>query len=56
MKAMFVETNPIPVKAATAQLGLTGAEIRLPLVAASDATNALLESLLKELAAAPATA
>ncbi len=30
--AMFVETNPVPVKAAAAQLGLTTAEVRLPMV------------------------
>jgi len=31
IKAMFVETNPIPVKAACSLLGLAGPEIRLPL-------------------------
>lgn len=30
--AMFVETNPVPVKTAAAQLGLTTAEVRLPMV------------------------
>jgi 4-hydroxy-tetrahydrodipicolinate synthase len=30
--AMFVETNPVPVKAAAAELGLTTAEVRLPMV------------------------
>jgi 4-hydroxy-tetrahydrodipicolinate synthase len=30
--AMFVETNPVPVKAAAAQLGLTTPEVRLPMV------------------------
>ncbi|MGN6485842.1 MAG: 4-hydroxy-tetrahydrodipicolinate synthase [Thermomicrobiales bacterium] len=30
--AMFVETNPVPVKAAAELLGLTTAEVRLPLV------------------------
>jgi len=31
IKAMFIETNPIPVKAAMEMLGLIGPEIRLPL-------------------------
>ncbi len=31
VKAMFIETNPIPVKAACSLMGLTGPEIRLPM-------------------------
>jgi 4-hydroxy-tetrahydrodipicolinate synthase len=31
VKAMFIETNPIPVKAAAAMLGLITPEIRLPM-------------------------
>lgn len=31
VKAMFIETNPIPVKAAAAMMGLIGPEIRLPM-------------------------
>lgn len=31
VKAMFVETNPIPVKAAMAMMGMIGQEIRLPM-------------------------
>ena len=32
MRALFVETNPIPIKAAMARLGLCREELRLPLV------------------------
>lgn len=35
-KALFLETNPIPIKAAMAYLGLCGDECRLPLCAMSD--------------------
>ena len=34
--ALFCEVNPIPVKAAMAQLGLCGGELRLPLCTISD--------------------
>ena len=34
-EALFLESNPIPVKAALARLGLCSAELRLPLLAAS---------------------
>jgi 4-hydroxy-tetrahydrodipicolinate synthase len=47
--AMFAETNPIPVKAALALLGLCEAELRLPLTRASAATEARLAALLAEL-------
>ncbi|MBL4635619.1 MAG: 4-hydroxy-tetrahydrodipicolinate synthase [Kofleriaceae bacterium] len=43
---LFVESNPIPVKAAMEILGTIGPEIRLPLVPASDATRALLRKQL----------
>ena len=45
-KALFVETNPIPVKAAMALQGMIGPELRLPLVPASDATREALEKVL----------
>jgi 4-hydroxy-tetrahydrodipicolinate synthase len=45
-KAMFVETNPIPVKWAAARLGLIGDGIRLPLVPLSKQYHApVLEAL-----------
>jgi 4-hydroxy-tetrahydrodipicolinate synthase len=39
-RAMFIETNPGPVKAGVALLGRCGAEIRLPLVTVSEASLA----------------
>ena len=48
-KACFAESNPGPVKAALAQMGLCGETLRLPLVAASEATNALMQKVLSEL-------
>lgn len=48
-KALFVEPNPIPAKAAMAQLGLMENSLRLPLVKATDATEALIAQTLKEL-------
>lgn len=38
--AMFVETNPVPVKAAAELLGLTTSEVRLPLVGLSSESQA----------------
>jgi 4-hydroxy-tetrahydrodipicolinate synthase len=37
--ALFCETSPSPVKYATSLLGLSTDEVRLPLVAASDAAR-----------------
>ena len=48
-KACFVESNPIPAKAALAQLGVIGDTVRLPLAPASDATRALMQKVLAEL-------
>ena len=48
-KACFVESNPIPAKAALAQLGVIGGTVRLPLAAASDATQALMQKVMAEL-------
>jgi len=48
-KALFVETSPIPVKAAAAMVGLSGPDLRLPLVKASETTSKKLESVLNEL-------
>jgi len=46
--ALFCETNPIPVKAALALLGLIGEEIRLPLTPLGAAKRDRLEATLKE--------
>ena len=48
-KACFVESNPIPVKAALSILGLCSDTVRLPLAPASEATRKLLSSVLKGL-------
>jgi len=48
MKALFVETNPIPVKAALHIMGYIQNELRLPLVPASEKTMELLKKTLKE--------
>ena len=46
-KDLFIETNPVPVKAALAMLGVVGEEYRLPLVAMSAANRAKLQATLK---------
>ena len=48
-KNLFVEPNPIPGKAAMAQLGLMENSLRLPLVTATDATEALIKQTLNQL-------
>lgn len=46
-RAMFLETNPIPVKTAAALLGHMNLEFRLPLVEMSSANRQKLEEVLK---------
>ncbi len=46
---LFCETNPIPVKAALAALGLIDAEIRLPLTPLTEPNRERLQLVLKEL-------
>lgn len=48
-KALFVEPNPIPAKAAMAQLGLMENSLRLPLVKASEETENLMRKTLQDL-------
>lgn len=48
-KACFAESNPIPAKAALAQLGLCGGTLRLPLSAASAGTEELMQKTMDEL-------
>ncbi len=45
-KAMFIVTNPIPVKTAVGLLGLPAGPLRLPLTAADDAVVAKLKAVL----------
>ncbi len=49
MEANFIESNPGPVKAALAALGLLGEHFRLPLVPVQESTRAKLRSLVAEL-------
>jgi 4-hydroxy-tetrahydrodipicolinate synthase len=46
-KAMFVEANPIPVKWASARLGLSGPAIRLPMTPMSQSCHAEVEAALR---------
>jgi 4-hydroxy-tetrahydrodipicolinate synthase len=46
-KDLFVETNPVPVKAALAMLGLIDEEYRLPLVQMSASNRATLKAAMK---------
>ncbi len=48
-KALFVETNPIPVKAAVAATGKVAEEYRLPLCPLADASRAKLMAVLNEM-------
>ena len=48
-KAMFVETNPIPVKAALALRGLIDEEYRLPLCPPSDKNREFLRQILADI-------
>lgn len=47
--ACFVESNPIPVKAALSLMGLCRDEMRLPLLPATEGTRALLADVLRKL-------
>jgi 4-hydroxy-tetrahydrodipicolinate synthase len=49
IKALFIETNPIPVKAALEMMGLPAGEPRLPLTPLSAEHRALLRGELKKL-------
>ena len=46
--AMFVETNPAPVKYAASLMGLCTADVRLPLCEVTDASKARIKSALTE--------
>ena len=47
-KVMFVESNPIPVKAALAMMGLIREEYRLPLVPPSSESRQKIRQVLSE--------
>ncbi len=46
--AMFIETNPIPVKEAMGMLGMCSAELRLPLTPMSEENKKKLHAILKQ--------
>jgi 4-hydroxy-tetrahydrodipicolinate synthase len=48
MQAMFVETNPIPVKETLYHMGMVEKEFRLPLCPLSEASSAFLKKILRE--------
>ena len=49
MQVNFVESNPIPVKAAMAALGLLEEIYRLPMVAPTDESRSQINDVLKNL-------
>jgi 4-hydroxy-tetrahydrodipicolinate synthase len=56
MLANFIESNPIPVKAAMAALGLIEEQYRLPMVPPAESTRARLQQVLADLQLVPARA
>ena len=46
-KNLFIETNPVPVKAALAMMGVINEEYRLPLVSMNAKNRAILRATLK---------
>ena len=46
-KALFVESNPIPVKWAVARMGLCGQALRLPLTVLTPANQPALERVMQ---------
>jgi len=46
-KALFVESNPIPVKWAVSRLGLIGPGIRLPLTPLSESLHSSVEAAMR---------
>jgi 4-hydroxy-tetrahydrodipicolinate synthase len=46
-KALFVESNPIPVKWAVARMGLCGQALRLPLTVLTPANQPGLERVMQ---------
>jgi 4-hydroxy-tetrahydrodipicolinate synthase len=47
-QALFIESNPIPVKAAAEMMGLCGGEIRMPLMTITDAARAKLRAAMHD--------
>lgn len=49
MQALFLEPNPVPVKAAVGMLGFEAGDVRLPLLAASEETLAIVKERMAAL-------
>jgi len=49
MNVNFIESNPIPVKTALAQMGLITESFRLPLTFIEEKNRPIIEKVLKEL-------
>jgi 4-hydroxy-tetrahydrodipicolinate synthase len=49
IRAMFLETNPIPVKTAHKYLGLAGGPLRLPLAKMAPGRELILKEILERL-------
>jgi len=49
IRAMFVESNPVPVKAALSAMGYGTGQVRLPLVPLADESRETVRSALGEL-------
>jgi len=56
MNANFIESNPIPVKAVLAMMGMIEEVYRLPLVSPAESTRAKLKKIMDELELIPAAA
>lgn len=50
-KALFIETNPIPIKYAASIIGLSTEEMRLPLIEASKESKEVIAAVVKQLRA-----
>jgi 4-hydroxy-tetrahydrodipicolinate synthase len=48
VNALFMETNPIPIKTASAMLGICNSEIRLPMCEMEESNKLKLEKILKD--------
>jgi 4-hydroxy-tetrahydrodipicolinate synthase len=49
IRTLFLETNPIPVKAAMSMLGYCADELRMPLLPMSEAPRQKLRTAMKEI-------
>ena len=54
-EALFVESNPGPIKYAVSKLGLCGDETRLPLAPISDDSRSIVDAALEKAGIQPAS-